>query len=350
MKICAYFDPHWSQNSSIIRSRGSAYSTRLENLIQSINWVELLAWDQGCKCIICGGDFFDSAILNSEEISALHHINWAPLSHVFITGNHEVAMSNLDYSSSHIFSLCPNSVVFNKPEHFSFDGEGTELCFLPYILERDRLPLSEYFPQKTSKRIIFSHNDIKDIQYGQFISTEGFSVSEIENNCDLFLNGHIHHCCQITDRIINGGNLTGQNFTEDGYSFEHCALIIDTDDLSVKFFKNPHAFNFYKINLLDCSDIDAVRLVIDGLKNNSIVTFKVRDVLADSLRSLISTEFKEKVIEYRIIVEYSDVTNSTLDNLAEIQSADHLKSFEAFVLSNIGDNEVVCDELMRILR
>ena len=95
MKVAIYSDCHWSQNSSIIRSRGCKYSTRLENLIESINWVEQLAWNQGCDCIICCGDFFDSSVLNSEEISALQEIRWAPISHLFLTVS---AKSRYSYS------------------------------------------------------------------------------------------------------------------------------------------------------------------------------------------------------------------------------------------------------------
>ena len=40
MKIGVIGDVHWSSYSSIVRSTGDVYSTRLENLIQSINWSE----------------------------------------------------------------------------------------------------------------------------------------------------------------------------------------------------------------------------------------------------------------------------------------------------------------------
>ena len=39
MKICCFGDTHWSEYSSILRSMGEKYSTRLENLIKSVNWV-----------------------------------------------------------------------------------------------------------------------------------------------------------------------------------------------------------------------------------------------------------------------------------------------------------------------
>ena len=121
MKVCIYSDVHWSQNSSIIRSKGEKYSTRLENLIFSVNWVEQLAWEQNCDCVICCGDFFDSAVLNAMEVSALQEIRWAPMSHLFLTGNHETNVSSLEYSTTDLFKLCPNVTVLNTPQQYFID-------------------------------------------------------------------------------------------------------------------------------------------------------------------------------------------------------------------------------------
>ena len=57
-KLFVYGDVHWSTYSSIIRSRGEQYSTRLENLIRSVNWAEALAEKYNCETVICLGDFF----------------------------------------------------------------------------------------------------------------------------------------------------------------------------------------------------------------------------------------------------------------------------------------------------
>ena len=96
MRVLIYGDVHWSQYSSILRSRDKYYSTRLDNLIRSVNWAEEQAAYQDCEAIIILGDFFDSSHLNAEEISALKEVRWAPCSHVIITGNHETNVSNLD--------------------------------------------------------------------------------------------------------------------------------------------------------------------------------------------------------------------------------------------------------------
>ena len=88
MKILVVGDVHWSQYSSILRKRGEKYSYRLENLIQSVNWAEQLAYETNCELIVYLGDFFDRAEINSEEISALKEIVWASKPHYFLVGNH----------------------------------------------------------------------------------------------------------------------------------------------------------------------------------------------------------------------------------------------------------------------
>ncbi len=348
MKVLFYTDPHWSQHSSIVRGRGQKYSTRLENLIQSVNWVEELAWNCGCQVVICGGDFFDSAVLNSEELSALKNVNWAPVSHLFLTGNHETNVSSLEFSTADLFNLCPNSVVINKPEHYDIDGADIEFCFLPYILERDRQPLDTYFPSKHGKRIIFSHNDLKNVQYGAFISTEGFTVEEIESNCDLCFNGHIHHCGYVSSKIINGGNLTGQNFTEDAYKFEHCAQVIDTETLHVDFYMNPYALNFYKLDCRYCNTVEEIIPVISGLKKQAVITVTVKASLATALKEYLSTLDNSSLVEYRVLTEHE--TTMQVESEPILEAVDHLKQFEKYVLANIGTSDIVREELQNVMR
>ena len=344
MKILCVGDVHWSQNSSILRSRGEYYSTRLQNLIASVNWAEQTAWDNGCTTIIYLGDFFDSTQLNSEEISALSCIKWAPIPRIFITGNHETNVSSLDYSTCDVFSLCPSATVINKPVWYDVEDEpDLEFAFLPYILERDRKPLSEYFPKASRKRIIFSHNDLKDVQYGAFLSTEGFTLSEIHENCDLFVNGHIHNCAYVTEKIINSGNLTGQNFTEDATKYGHFVELIDTKTLEVKFIPNPYALNFAKIDATGDRFVGALPVKF----NNAVLTIKV-DSPETARAARESCDFNSNVIAYRLIVE-SKLT-ATVEDTPSLEAVDHLKQFEQYVLSYIGDTNVIREELQNVMR
>lgn len=347
MKCLFYTDPHWSLNSSIVRSRGSRYSTRLENLIQSVNWVEQLAVECGCSWVVCGGDFFDSTTLGAEELSALKEIEWAPITHIFLTGNHETNVSTLDFSASDIFNLCPNAVVISKPECNVAKFTQTEFAFLPYILERDRRPIEEYFGPKTDrKRILFSHNDLKDVQYGMFLSTEGFTIEDIQKNSDLCLNGHIHHCGYVADRLINGGNLTGQNFTEDAYKFEHCVQVIDTETLHVDFYRNPFAFNFYKMDLTNCSTYDDMEIEFKKLRSNAVLTIKCQQCMSEYVQTLAHTY---GVVAYRLLVEH-ELTSATESSHTLRSEVDHLVQFKDYVLSEIGDTNIIREELSLIMR
>ena len=303
MKVLIHSDCHWSQNSSIIRSNGAKYSTRLENLIESVNWVERLAWEQSCDCIICCGDFFDSSVLNAQEVSALQEIHWAPLSHLFLTGNHETNVSSLEYSTTDLFKLCPNIVVINTPNQYLIDNGSVEFCFLPYVLERDRKTVKEYFGDKTCTRVIFSHNDIKNVQYGSFLSTEGFEVTDIETNCELYFNGHIHHCCNVTSKIINVGNLTGQNFTENATKYQHCAIVLDTETLEYKFYQNPYAFKFYKLDCSKETDFAGIQHIINCLNYNAVATITVPEKFVNESRELLEYLKKDHICEYRLLVD-----------------------------------------------
>lgn len=344
-----YSDPHWCQHSSIIRTQSNKYSSRLENLIDSINWAEQLAWNNGCECVICCGDFFDSSMLNAMEVSALQEIRWAPVSHLFLTGNHETNVSSLDYSTADLFKLCPNSCVINTPQQYFIGGTSVEFCFMPYVLERDRKTIEEYFGKPTCNRVIFSHNDLKDVQYGSFLSTEGFNIKDIEENCNLYFNGHIHHCCKVTPKILNVGNLTGQNFTEDATKYQHCAVILNTDTLEYKCYPNPYAFKFYKIDATSCLTEDELRNKLDLIDFNGVATVHVDASIADIARNILDELKKEHIHTYRLIVNY----NKNVCNVPEVASAtsvDHLQQFVTYIKETMQDNDIVNEELQYILR
>ena len=332
MKLLIYADPHFSQYSSIVRGRGNKYSKRLENLITSINWVEEQALICGCDSVICLGDFFDKETLNSEELTALQEIQWSGINHVFLVGNHEMGLNTLEYSSAHLFKLAPSSCVVDKPEQFLV--ENTEICFLPYILESKRKTLSDYFGNScdNKKRIILSHNDIKGFQLGAFISKEGFDISEINDSCDIFFNGHLHNGGQVAEGIINIGNITGQNFSEDALNYPHRACIVDTDTLNYNFIENPHAFNFYKLG----TDVD--------MKSNAVVTVRCSTDDVEYIRAKYNAlQSTGEVITFRIIVEKDTLVQQT--NNTSFQAVDHIQKFKEFIFSTLGADTIINEEL-----
>jgi DNA repair exonuclease SbcCD nuclease subunit len=352
MKLLVYADPHWSVTSSIVRSRGTKYSTRLENLIKSIQWVEDLAEDRFCDAVICLGDFFDTSQLNSEEITALGEIVWSQCYHYFLAGNHEMGRSDMEFSSSKIFDLCRQSYTITEPTVLPLRSTDTRLVGLPYILEKDRKSLKDYLDnlkgiEGAENIIIFSHNDIKGIQMGQFVSTSGFSVDEIQSNCKLFINGHLHNGSVIAPGVINLGNLTGQNFSEDAYKYTHNVLFIDTDTHEVQWIENPHAFKFYKVDLTPyTADHDRdIQGVLQGLRAPAVATIKVSPDNEVFTRDLVST--MDNIIESRVIVDMTSQPVVT-DRVGVSTGMDHIARFVAYIEDTLGKSELVVDELMNI--
>ena len=337
MKIGVIGDIHFSEYSSILRSRGEEYSTRLENCIDSINWAESIMRDNDCSLIVYLGDFFDKSSLNAEELTALSDIKWEySIPHRILVGNHEMGINSLLYSSAHVFNSTGFEVIeYNKLEVWD---DNIEICYLPYVLEENREPLESYFKpfEKDRKiRYMFSHNDIAGIQMGQFISKAGFSIEEIEDNCDLFVNGHLHNGMPITNKILNLGNLTGQNFSEDGFKYSHNVMVIDTDKEDYRIINNPFAINFYKIENKD--DLNRV--------NNAVVTVKAKPEEAVQLREKLESDLN--IIASRLIIDYSNRDNvSDVDNVT--LAINHLDEFSKFAqreLSGQVDHDLMMEEL-----
>lgn len=333
MKICCYGDVHWSLHSSIIRSRGNKYSTRLENLITSVNWAERLAQEVGCDMVVCLGDFFDKAELNAEEITALKELVWADMPHKFLVGNHEMGKNDLSLSTAHLLSLCDNIEVIDTPTIEVNAKTRYNLVYLPYILEEDRKPISHYV--RGDNNIIFSHNDLKGVQLGRFVSVDGFDIEDIQKNCNLFLNGHLHNGSKVADKIINCGNLTGQNFSEDAFTYSHSAYIIDTDDLSVAVYDNPYAFDFYKLDFLDRA-FEPI-----NVSDNAVVVVNVKAEDYEACKDWIEANG----IIGRIIVNRVQSEN-VKEELS--LSVDHIEQFKKFVLDTLGTDDIVLSELSNL--
>lgn len=340
MKLCIFTDNHWTQSSSIIRKRGEKYSQRLENQIRSLNWAVKTAKENCCDRILCLGDFFDKAVLNSEEMTALNELDlFNSVFYVdFLVGNHETGSNDMTCSSAHVLSLYDKTNIIDTPKSEIIGN--TELCYLPYTTNDKRKTIKEIFGGKRAdKRIIFSHNDIAGIRYGAFLSVLGYEINDIEENCDLFLNGHLHNGEFVTDKIINLGNLTGQNFSENAFKYSHCLMILDTDTLQLEWYENPFAFNFYKIENVSEIDID-----LKQIKNNAVLTVKTPAHKLSEIKQLL--EDCDQVIEYKIVLdnEVRDVEANRQEDL----SIDHLEKFKEFVFDTIGTSDMIKEELEEV--
>jgi DNA repair exonuclease SbcCD nuclease subunit len=345
MKVLLYSDNHWTQYSSIVRRRGEKYSLRLENQIQSLNWVEQTAIDYGCKQIICLGDFFDKESLNSEELSALNEINWSQdIYHYFIVGNHEIGINNLKYNSAKVFNMLQKCDTISEPQFMSYNN----ILLIPYDLNSSNKSIKDYFNNNCipEKLIVLSHNDIKGIQYGKYTSQSGFDLNDIENNCALFINGHLHNNKYLNDKktILNLGNLTGQNFSEDASVYTHNICILDTDTLKIELIENPYAFNFYKLNFTN-SDIVNIKNDLSKLKNNAVITIKAFEKQLTDIRNILHS--LKNIVESRIIIE-PEVIEGQSRNTEELVKLNYIEQFNDYILNTLGNDKLVLEELEAI--
>lgn len=343
MKICVYTDPHWCTTSSIVCQRGHTFSVRLERLIDSINWVQQQAMALGCDMVVCGGDFFDKPTLTAEEITALSTVQWAPIPQYFLVGNHEMTLGNLTMLSSK--ALCKIGTIIS--ECTTYDIGDKELVFLPYIDEDNRKPLASYLYPSMKEKIVFSHNDIKGIRYGKFVSESGFSLDEIEANCSLFINGHLHNCGILNEKgtIINLGNLCGQNFTEDASKYQHFMAVLNTDTLHMDYYENPYAINFYKITI---SDIQSMQQ-LTTLKQNAVVWIDTYTSLITEVKEFVDT--LPNIITRRITTSLdSSITENSQCNLVVELYQDHLDKLDEFCRESLGNSPILLKELEEICK
>ena len=337
MRILLFADLHMCPRASIINKWGTKYPSRLENCIESVNWLERKAEELGCDYIVNLGDFFDKPDLTSETITACNEIKWSNIMHYHLVGNHDASNSSLFFNSVNCITGA-NHTIITEPCILPYSDIG----FLPYVTECDRKPLKEYFA-KWRPRIILSHNDISGIQVGPVVSKTGFSIEEIEAGCDLWINGHMHNGQAITPKVINLGNLTGKDFGEDALRYSHNIAILDTETLSLTYIENPHAYNFYKLQI-DCeSDI----WCLDKLKNNAVLSIKCEQSLAETVKQKLNT--LNNVIESRIILTKKFEESS--ENTTELDlSVDHLARFVECCKSNIEYSTLLEEELSEICK
>lgn len=344
--ICG--DVHWSEFSSILRKIGDKYSKRLENLINSINWVEEQAEENNVDAIIYAGDFFDKTTLNANEITALQEITWANIPHKFIVGNHEGLTSTLNISTTHLFTHIPNCEVISEPTiRYRF---GCKIVYLPYIIEKERKPLKEYLKdtsrdmitQEVKQTYVISHNDIK-MFYGNFESKEGFNLDEIDSLCHLFINGHIHNYSKFSKVGINIGNITGQNFSEDASKYPHHVMILDTYKDNYEFIVNPFAYNFYKLEFSNIEDLKSYPFL-----DNSVVSVKIPEDKASEAREFL--ENSSKLREFRIISVPKPSDGEDGQNDEVIASVNHLEEFVKFISSNFEVTDVMREELREVCK
>lgn len=338
--ICG--DVHWSTYSSIIRKRGRKYSQRLEGLIKSVNWFEKLSKENGCDGEIFLGDTFDKPDLSAEELTALQDIKWNGIKKYFIVGNHESNINTLEYSSTKFFESIDANVI---SDYLRLEiNDKIDFHLIPYIRTDNIIDINDYNFNEDKKNVVFAHQDLAGVQYGKFTSSTGFSIDDIIDKCALFFDGHLHNEQIINDKIVLVGILSGQNFNEDAFKYEHLVYILtinDDNSITIEPYVNPEAFNFYKIRIESEDDFK----ILDDLKNHAVLSIVCEESLIPKISKLIKKN--KKIAESRLTIFY----NYTYDSDGNIQTIlvdDYTKQFITLAKERLTNSFILDSELARL--
>lgn len=342
MKILLFSDVHWSTYTSVVRQRDAIYSRRLNLLVESMNWLNKLAIERGCEFMICAGDMMNSSTCGDEELTALREVKWNDLKCYFLVGNHESSVRNLKFKTVDALESY-NRIIVNSEDVVLYDHENKVVInFLPYNEDYELSNRDDKY--KDYKRVIISHNCIKGVQYGAFLSKVGYDIEDIESKCDLFLNGHIHNRGVITSKIINLGSVSAHNFTNDSSVYDYGVWILDTSTLKLEFIENPYSLNFYKFKVENDKELQELREV--ELKNNSVLSISAHDTYRESVKTTL--EEKKNILMYKIILSRDNVSTNVSFQSSDIKKKDHVEQFRQFALEVLGNDTIVEEELSEV--
>ena len=155
----------------------------------------------------------------------------------------------------------------------------------------------------------------------------------------------MHNGSKVSEKVINLGNLTGQNFNEDAYSYSHNVMILDTDTLEYSLVENPYAFNFYKIKISSLNDFNKH---IEYMATNAVISLTVPEKDADEVRKRLE-EMLNKIGAYRLTIE-AEVGNANIVEITEELQVDYLNSFVEYVKKTMGISNDVVAELSEVCK
>ena len=306
-----------------------------------MNYIEDFAVKSGCNSIICCGDFFDRPNISCEEMTALQDINFSGISHMFLVGNHESDVSSLDYSATKFFESIDSKII-DKP-YTLFVDDNVNFTFIPYITG-DVPELSTFIKDKTKTNVVFAHQELAGISYGRVVSQSGFKIDDIQRNCTLFLDGHLHNNMIINRSVVILGNLTGQNFNEDSTKYQHLFYLLTVEDdgsIILETYENPYSFNFYKIRIEKDSDLT----IFSNLKNNAVLSIVCNSEFVDKVNDILRT--LTNVVTYRLSIVYVDNSSYNSENSELLNNDNYIKRFIDFAQLKLQHSPALIDELSR---
>lgn len=298
MLVGIYTDAHCSYTSSILplHCEGSKYTTRLQMIIDTFRWMYDLFDAYDVDLIVNCGDLFDSFKLRAEEVSAMAEaLQFSKgISEIHVLGNHEVLDKRRNFYATALLNNYSHIDVVTVPTKLD-----NGLSFLPYMTTDEA---SECIPWLSNK-ILFSHIDVKgSLVTPTYELDTGVDSTSLGCYFDLVMNGHLHSPQSLNKVVHNVGACTSLSFSDNSDYTPHIC-ILDTETLERRYFQNPYAIRFRKLD----SGIDSLRthLLSSGRDNREVIRITVPASKRAEAEELLKSD--SNVVTYRITSEVEAV-------------------------------------------
>ena len=318
MKILFETDPHFKELGSMSNeSRYSPkYSTRLDHMIASFDWLYSIAREHKVDMIIHGGDILDKPSISAKESHAIEESfakNTSKIMEFVLVGNH-------DRKDEHTHALAilanyPTVKIIEKPTRLG------KISLLPYTTNYDYDMISQL-----SSDILFSHVDILGTKFSSTVfSTRGFDPEILKDHFKLVLNGHLHTVAKY-GAVHNVGSFFGSGLGDDYELGVPSAILVDTDTLEFTRIPNPHAIHYITINSNDLLEIKTkIEKQLKGT-NNFYLRVQCLNEVKSEVRLMVNKYMQEnqKILSSIVIGTVRQSKHSNV--LSEVKSSLQMSS------------------------
>ena len=242
-KIVIASDFHLRFSAQFDKILENGTPSRLQEIIDSVDWVIKVGKEYHASVFISSGDTFDAAErLNTKEglaiLELFKRVRKAFPKNYWITGNHDAISNN--HNILDLFSQTIN--VFSKPSFL--DIQDCRLFFLPYLRETADIysAINEFEKNYDcpGKKYFFGHFwDSKTIS----VDPDAVDLSKINTNFfDRMFTGHFHvPSNDLNSKVVYLGTLLNKKFSESG---KKGCWILDTEKNFLEFVENPYSPEF----------------------------------------------------------------------------------------------------------
>lgn len=345
MIIGCYTDLHLSETSSIfpLSCENSIYTTRLQMIIDTAEWMYSVFEKNNVNLIINGGDTLDTNTISSMESKALSefYLHSRGTREIHLLGNHEMLDKGSKFYSNAILDNLDFIDVYNEPTIIN-----NEISILPYM---DHKYIDNNILSNISNKILFSHIDIKGSHLTlNYLADSGVDPELLSMYFNLVVNGHIHTYERLEsseNEIYNIGSVSSNSFA-DSSNYIPSITIIDTEDLSIKRFFNPYAILFRKLR---CNSVNDLLKSLDNLDNNyrHILRVSTNHNLRDDFRQILDT--RDNIVTYRVVSDLSRITENTIASKDEIVNSNIVIEDEFKEFLNVSNLKYPMNEYLSIL-